>query len=210
MSKSKLFSIIAILFGFGTAIYFYPLLPSQIASHWNAQGAVNGYMDKFWGLFLLPILMLVFTAFFYLIPKIDPRKENIEKFEGNFESFILVFNLFMLYVYVLTILWNIGYRPDMVLSLMPAFAFLFYFMGSLLGKAKRNYMIGIRTPWTLANDIVWDKTHKLGEKLFKLTGIITLLGLLSVQYAFWFLFFPLIITIVWLFVYSYVEFQKVK
>lgn len=210
MKNSKLLTTIVLLFSFGTAIYFYPLLPEQLASHWNIQGEVDGYMDKFWGLFLMPILMIIFTFFLYLIPKIDPERKNIEKFEGTFEFFILVFNLFMLYVYVLTILWNIGYSINMISALMPAYALLFYFMGYLMGKSKRNYMIGIRFPWTLASDIVWDKTHKLAEKLFKLTSIIVLLGLFFSQYAFCFLFFPLIISIIYLFVYSYLEYQKVK
>jgi len=146
MKNSKLFTIYILLFVFGTAIYFYPLLPQTIASHWDATGMVNGYMDKFWGLFLLPILMLVFTGVFYLIPKIDPRKENIEKFEGTYEYFILVFNLFMGYLYILTILWNLHYKINVTGALIPALAFLFYFSGSLIGKAKRNYMIGIKTP----------------------------------------------------------------
>jgi uncharacterized membrane protein len=210
MKNSKLLTIVIILFALGTAIYFYPLFPEQLASHWNMQGMVDGYMGKFWGLFLVPLLMVVFTFFFYLIPKIDPEKKNIEKFKGTFESFILIFNLFMLYVYVLTILWNIGYSINMTSSLMPAFALLFYFMGYMMGKVKRNYMIGIRLPWTLASDVVWDKTHKLGEKLFKLTGIITLLGTFFSQYAFCFLFFPIIISIIYLFIYSYFEYQKVK
>jgi len=210
MNKAKLFAIIVLLFSFGTAIYFYPFVPAQMASHWDAQGMVNGYMSKFWGLFLIPVLMFVLTLLFFFIPKIDPERKNIEKFKGTFDSFIVVFNLFMLYVYILTVLWNIGYSINMIAALMPAFAVLFFSAGSLIGKAKRNYTIGIRTPWTLASDVVWDKTHKIGEILFKLTGLITLLGTFFNQYALWFLFIPLISSILYLLVYSYLEYQKVK
>ena len=154
--------------------------------------------------------MFVFTLLFFFIPKIDPERKNIEKFKGTFDSFIVVFNLFMLYIYALTILWNIGYGINMIAALMPAFAVLFFSAGSLIGKAKRNYTIGIRFPWTLASDVVWDKTHKIGEVLFKLTGLITLLGTFFNQYALWFLFIPLISSILYLLVYSYLEYQKVK
>lgn len=210
MNKSKLFIIFILLFSFGTAIYFYPFVPVQMASHWNAEGMVNGYMSRFWGLFLMPVLMFVFTLLFFLLPKIDPERKNIEKFKGTFDSFIVVFNLFMFYVYILTIFWNLRYPINMVSSLMPALAILFYFTGSLIGKAKRNYMIGIKLPWTLASDVVWDKTHKIGEKLFKLTALIAFLGTFFNQYAFWLLFVPLIASIVYLFVYSYFEYQRVK
>lgn len=167
-------------------------------------------MSKFWGLFLMPILMIVFTILFFVIPNIDPEKKNIEKFWGEFDKFIIVFNLFMLYVYILTILWNIGYSINMTAALMPAFAILFWFCGSLIGKAKRNYTIGIRVPWTLASDAVWDKTHRLGEKLFKFVALTTLLGTFFVGYAFWLLFVPLFASVIFLIIYSYLEYRKEK
>lgn len=210
MNTAKTVSIIVILLAFATAWYFYPLLPDQVASHWNTQGQVDGYMSKFWGLFLMPILMIVFTILFFVIPNIDPEKKNIEKFWGEFDKFIIVFNLFMLYVYVLTILWNIGYSINMTAALMPAFAILFWFCGSLIGKAKRNYTIGIRVPWTLASDAVWDKTHRLGEKLFKFVALTTLLGAFFVDYAFWLLFVPLFASVIFLIIYSYIEYRKEK
>jgi uncharacterized membrane protein len=199
------------MFAFATAIYFYPTpLPNMMASHWNINGEVDGYINKFWGLFLMPILMVVFTVIFFFVPKIDPEKKNIEKFYEEFNKFIVVFNLFILYVYILTILWNIGYSINMTASIMPAFAVLFYFCGSLIGKAKRNYTIGIRFPWTLANDIVWDKTHKMGERLFKLSALFILLGTFFTQYAFALMFVHLIASVFFLFIYSYLEYQKVK
>lgn len=211
MNTKRLFSIVILLFAFITAIYFYPTaLPEKMASHWNINGEVDGYISKFWGLFLMPFLMIVFTVLFFFIPKIDPEKKNIDKFYDEFDKFIVVFNLFMLYVYILTILWNIGYSINMTASLMPAFAVLFYYCGSLIGKAKRNYSIGIKLPWTLADDGVWEKTHKIGEKLFKLTALFVLLGTFFTQYAFALMFIPLIASMAYLFIYSYLEYQKVK
>lgn len=210
MNTARTVSIIVILLAFATAWYFYPLMPDQIASHWDAQGEVNGYMNKLWGLFLMPIMMVFFTVLLFVIPNIDPERKNIEKFYGEFDKFVVVFNLFILYIYVLTILWNIGYGINMTASMMPALAVLFWFCGSLVGKAKRNYTIGIRVPWTLASDVVWEKTHRVGEKLFKLVALTTLLGMFFTNYAFWLLFVPLTVSIVYLFVYSYLEYRKVK
>jgi len=40
-------------------------------------------------------------------------------------------------------------------------------VGNYLGKARRNWFIGLKTPWTLADDGVWDKTHRYtGRGLF--------------------------------------------
>ena len=210
MKKRQILSIITILLAFATAIYFEPLMPAKMASHWNFQGEADGYMNKAWALFFLPFLMIIFNLLFRFIPKIDPEKKNIDKFWDSYDSFILVFNIFFLYIYSMTIIWNMGMTMNMNASLMPAFALLFYFSGNLIKNAKRNYTIGIKLPWTLASDVVWDKTHKVGEKLFKLTALFTLLGAFFSQYAFFFMFIPLTISIVYLFVYSYLEFQKVK
>ena len=208
MSKSKILNIMLVLIGLATAWYFYPLMPERMASHWNAQGNVDGYMSKGLALFIFPVLMIIFNILFYFIPKIDPEKQNIEKVWKYFDRFIVVFNLFMLYIYSLTIVFNMGMTMNMTVALMPAFAILFYFCGELVGKAERNYTIGIKLPWTLANDDVWNKTNKLGEKLFKLVALFTLLGTFFSDYAIWLMFVPLTISIVYLFIYSYLEFKK--
>lgn len=210
MNQKQILNVILILAAFFTAIYFQPLMPAKMASHWDWQGNVDGYMNKDWALFFFPFLMVILNLLFYFIPKIDPRKENIEKFWGSYDAFIVVFNIFMLYLYSMTIVWNMGINVNMNAALMPAFALLFYFAGDLIKNAKMNYTIGIRLPWTLANETVWNKTHKVGEKLFKLTALFTFLGAFFSQYAFWFLFVPLIASVVYLFVYSYLEYQKVK
>ncbi len=199
-----------VLIGFATAWYFYPLMPERMASHWNAQGMVDGHMGKGLALFIFPVLMLIFSLLFYYIPKIDPEKKNIEKFWKHFDRFIVVFNLFMLYIYSLTIVFNMGMTMNMTVALMPALAVLFYFCGELVGKTERNYTIGIRFPWTIANDTVWKKTHQLGEKLFKLVAFFTLLGAFFNDYAMWLMLIPLFASIVYLFIYSYLEFKKIK
>lgn len=208
MKKTKYYSLIILLLFLGIAFYTYPLMPDQIATHWDSQGNVDGYMSKIWGLLFFPILMIVINIMFFIVPKIDPKKENIEKFKESFNEFIIIFNLFMLYIYSLTVVWNMGREFDMNVAIIPALGFLFYFIGSLIGKAKRNYMIGIRLPWTLASDDNWDKTHRKGERVFKIIGIITLAGVFFSDYAMWFLLVPLIIGITYLTLYSYLEFKK--
>lgn len=209
MKKSIVLIIFLVLVSFVLAFYFYPLMPNRVASHWNILGEVNGYTGKLLGLFLIPFIIGLLNVLFIFIPDLDPERKNIEKFRDVFNWFIVAFDVFLLYLYLLTILWNTGHRFNMTSALMPALAALFYVVGILLGKAKRNYTIGIRLPWTLANDIVWDKTHRLGSKLFKIVAVITLLGAFLPDYTFWLLFVPLIGSIIYLIVYSYLVFRKV-
>ena len=199
---------VIVLLLFAVSAFFYPQLPDKLASHWNATGQADGYSSKFWGLFMLPIIAAVLTLFLLLIPRLDPLKANVEKFKGYYYGFIILFLLFFLYLHLLTIVYNLGYAFNMTMFLMPAFSVLFYYLGVMVSKAKRNYFIGIRTPWTLSGDSVWDRTHKLGGKLFKIASIITLLGVLLWQYAIWFMLVPISLVAIITVVYSYLVFRK--
>jgi len=208
LRKSEIISLLIIMISFIIGIYFYSLLPDKVASHWNARGEVDGYMSKFGGLFLMPIISLVLLLLFIIIPKIDPLKHNIEKFRKYFDGFIVLMMLFLFYLYILTILWNIGVRFNFVHLLVPIFSIFFYYCGILIQKAQRNWFIGIRTPWTLSNEQVWNKTHKIGGILFKIAGIISLIGILLPEYALFFVICPVIIASLFPVIYSYFAYQK--
>jgi uncharacterized membrane protein len=208
MRKSEFIIVAIILSSFAIGTYFYPQMPEKLASHWNAQGQVNGYMSKVWGLFLMPIISAVLFLLFILIPRIDPLKSNIQQFRKLYDGFVVLIMVFLFYVYLLTIFWDSGYIFNMTTFLSPALAILFYYTGILIENAKRNWFIGIRTPWTLSSDRVWDKTHKIGGKLFKIAGVLALGAMFFKSVAIFFIVIPLIIVSIYTVVYSYIEYQK--
>ena len=210
MRRSKIIILGIIILSFAVGIYFYPQMPDKMASHWNIQGEVDAYISRFWGLFLIPIISIGLLALFVLIPKIDPLKENIERFRKHFDGFIVLIMIFLFYIYFLTVLWNIGIRFNMTQLMIPALGILFYYCGILVENTKRNWFIGIRTPWTLSNEKVWDKTHRIGGKLFKVTGIIAFLGIFLPKYTIFFVIIPVISIAVYTVIYSYFEYQKQK
>lgn len=199
-----------ILISFLVSIYFYPQMPDQVASHWDASGNVNGYMSKFWGLFLVPIMTIGMALLFLIVPKIDPLKKNIKKFMKYYEELIIVILLFMLFVHLSTILWNIGMIFNMSTMIMIPMAILFYYLGMIMPHLKKNWFIGIRTPWTLSNEKVWKKTHELGGKLYKVLAVFFLM-LLILPSNFFIYLIGIIITIsLYPIIYSYFEYQKQK
>lgn len=211
MKKSVMVILLIIVLSFAIGIVLYPVMPAQMASHWNAAGEVNGHMSKFWGLFLMPLISIIILGFFLLIPKIDPLKENIAKFRGSFDRFVVLIELFFFYAYILTIFWNLGIKLNIATAIIPALAVLLYFVGDLVGKSKRNFFIGIRTPWTLANDEVWDKTNKLGGRLFKVAAILSLAGLIFPNKVGLFVVIGLILaTALYTVIYSYIIWKKTK
>jgi uncharacterized membrane protein len=184
-------------------------LPDQVPSHWNANDQVDGYLPKFWGVFLMPLIALGMFALFLVVPNLDPLKANIAQFRETFNLFIVFIVGFLLYVHGLTLAWALGYNDfKMSAALLPMMGLLFIFIGYLLRKAKRNFFIGIRTPWTLSSDSVWDKTHQLGSVLFMLSGAFAILGsLIGGIAAFWLMFVPLIGSTLFLVIYSYVLYR---
>jgi len=185
-------------------------LPDQMASHWNVDDQVDGYMSKFWGVFLMPLMTLGLFLMFLLIPNIDPLKANIAQFRETFNLFIALIVGFMLYVHTLTLLWNLGYTDfGLGKAMMPALGVLFIFVGYMLRKAKRNFFIGIRTPWTLSSDRVWDETHRVGAMLFTLSGVLTLIGsFFGGPTAFVMLMVPLLGSALFLVIYSYILYRR--
>src|SRR5512142_2230540 len=125
-------------------IVLWNRLPDPMASHWGVNDQVNGYMSKFWGVFLMPLITLGMLLLFLVIPSIDPLKANIAQFRDVFNLFIVLIVAFMIYIYFLTLRWNLGYTDfGMSKAMLPALGILFFFIGYMLRKAKRNFFIGI-------------------------------------------------------------------
>lgn len=145
-------------------------LPERVPTSWNFDGSVEySGRGNLWGLAALgPILAVMFQ----LLPRLDPKKENYEKFQGLYGGFAVVMELFVA-VMVGIILTetlrpgtlNVG-RVTMVLV-----SLLLVGVGCILGKVKPNWFMGIRTPWALSNPDVWNKTHRLGGWVFFLVGL---------------------------------------
>jgi uncharacterized membrane protein len=187
----------------------YSQLPEMVASHWNVRGEADDFTPKFWGVFLLPLITLGTFLLLGFLPKIDPFRKNVEQFRDIYGGFLFVVVLFLTYLYVLTLLWNLGSRFDMIQLLVPALAALFYATGVMIRNAKRNWFIGIRTPWTLSNETVWERTHQMGGRLFKLAALVMLLGVFFPGYALFFVMVPLLGAALYAVVYSYFAYQAV-
>ena len=204
---SVILSLILIFIGFAISIYLYPSLPEMLASHWGIRGEVNGYMAKPLALFLMPVIAIGILLLFLFIPKIDPLGKNIESFRKKYNLFFLLLIAFLLYIHILTLVWNSGFTFDVGRAIVPAIGVLIFYIGVLIRHAKRNWFVGIRTPWTLSSDTVWEKTHMLGGSLFKIAGGIAFLGFLFTGYEFWFVIIPIVGVALFLLVYSYFIFQ---
>jgi uncharacterized membrane protein len=180
-------------------------VPDLIPIHWDVSGQVDGYGGKFVGLLLLPIVAAVLYPVLKYLPRIDPASRNYESFAGTYLLVRVLLTVYLGYVYVVTNL-AIGREQTFPVAemIIGAVGVLLIVLGGALGKFRPNWFAGIRTPWTLTSKRSWILTHRLGGRIFIVTGVATMLGaLISSDWAFYALFIVMIPGVIALFIYSY-------
>jgi uncharacterized membrane protein len=165
-------------------------------------------MPRVWGLFLMPLFSIGVFLLFLAIPRIDPLRANIAQFIGAYNWMMVLLVGYLLYIYALPLLWALGYQFNMLTLMMPAMGLLFLAVGWMVGRARRNYFVGIRTPWTLSSDTVWAKTHQLGKWMFIGAGVVMLLSSSLGERGFWVGIAALLTAAFVPIVYSYLLWKK--
>ncbi len=156
-----------------------PFTPEKVAIHWNIHGQADGWGAR-WTMFLMPATNLFTWVLLIAIPYIDPRlrkhsPEKQENMHNVMRHMRLLFAVFWTYATVLTLLPNVGLRIDLTLGMFTGIFVLFIYLGHYLPKLPTNWFAGYRCPWTLENDEIWKKTHRLGGRMFFWGGLLMLL-----------------------------------
>lgn len=209
-TKKEIFPIVIILLVIIFSFFVYPSLPEQVPSHWNAQGEIDNWSSRNFTVLFFPSLVVIIYLLMIFIPSIDPLKRNYESFKVPYYWFRIGFVIFFSAVYLFTIWTALGGNLNINSFIIPALSLLFMLIGLFLPKIKKNYFVGIRTPWTLASEITWNKTHTLGGKLFTLVGLVSLLGFFFYDQTILLFMISIFVAIFILFVYSYFIFKKVE
>lgn len=204
--------IIALILSLYILGYFiYPYLPERVPSHWNLSGQVDGYSSKIQHVIFFPSMILGLYVLMAFAPIIDPRQDNYEKFRGVYEGFRWVMVRFLAILYIVTTLFALGFPLSIGKIVRFSIGVLLIFIGNYFGKIRHNYTFGIKTPWTLANEEVWNKTHRVSGPLWVITGLIWMLSIfmgekLSFVISMGILFFASCYG----YIYSYILFKKLK
>lgn len=209
MEIVPLFFLIAMI---SVAFYIYPMLPDKVPIHWNSSGQVDNYGSKLIASFLFPLIYLLFVIFSFLLPAMDVFSDNIKKSYNYYYAFKIVFGLFFLIIYIATLLPNFGYQFNIATAVFICVTLLFFFLGYIMRNIKRNYFFGIRTPWTLTSEKIWDQTHKVGGIVLMAYSVLLLLAILFVQLQELYIGFmiSLILVVFFLMFYSYYLYRKEK
>lgn len=183
-------------------------LPAQMPMHWNIAGEVDNYIDKSLAIIIFPSIALVVTFMFLLISRIDPRKKNYELFKRSWIILQSTIVIFLAYMYFVTLYLTFNPEISIIPFIFTGIGVLFMVIGNYLSKIRQNYFVGIKTPWTLDNEEVWNKTHRLGAVLFFIVGALTMIEGIIQWYVFPVFITAVVIASLFPIVYSYVIFKK--
>jgi len=178
--RVQLWCILMILAAAAATAYYYPALPAIIPVHWNVAGQVDGYGPR-WQLWLMgPGMMAAMLLMGRMLPWLSPKRFEIQGYAATYGYMMAVLVALFGVIEGIMLAVALG-SPLHMMRVLPVVLFgSLILLGNPMGKVKRNFFIGIRTPWTLASERVWHATHRLAGELMVASGA---LGLLAVWMA---------------------------
>ena len=213
MKKSKVIDLIIkllMLATVGLAYYFYQVLPDEVITHWNGAGQPDDWGSKMFHILFTPLLMIAVWILFMYLPKLDPKRRNYDDFMPTYKIIQLVIIGFFFVLFVITSLVNMDYNIPIGMVIPFMVGILFIIMGVYMKDIKPNLFVGIRTPWTLSSDEVWQRTHKYGGKAFMIGGVMFLAIPFFPPGMFVYAFILAILAILSSLVYSYFVYKSIK
>lgn len=178
--KSRFIAVCVLMIATVCAVtlYFWSALPEYIPLHWNYAGEVDSYERRELLWLLGPGLMTIMMLIALLMPYLSPRRFEIKKFESTWWYSMGVIVAMPAYIYTLVLMSALGGEVAMSLALPAGLFTMMILLGNPLGKVRKNFFLGVRTPWTLSNDRVWYATHRLTAKLMVVSGVLGIVCLL--------------------------------
>jgi len=201
--------VVAIMLGFSAWAWQQVPAGASLPVHWNMAGEPDRYGGKFEGLLLLPLVAAGVAGIFTAIRYIDPLRANIERSGQAYRASLLGVLFVLLVIHIGAVLSALGYPINIGLIASPAIGIMFIVLGNYLGKIRRNYMFGVRTPWTLSSELAWNKTHRITGKLFVAAGFLILVACLwGPIVAFYTMMISLLGTVAFAVIYSYLIWKQ--
>jgi uncharacterized membrane protein len=189
------------------SVYGWTQLPpdAQVPVHWNTAGEIDGYASKAVALWLLPAMAIGLVALLSFIPRLDPRRTNLYGSSMAYQAICSALVIFLAVLHGVMVAIALGATINMTVVIGVGIGALFVVIGSVLGRTRSNWFMGVRTPWTLESEASWQKTHTLAGRLFIDVGVASALAsfLLPPEAYLWGLLIATLGMVAWLVAYSY-------
>lgn len=181
--KREILMWLALLAPFVMVVLCWNDFPDRIPTHWNINNEVDDWSDKVPALFLFPGINIALYLLMLFLPKLDPKRNNYERFGKAWWSIRFALHVFFSGVVFLTMLAALGTDVNIGRVLTSGICLLFLVIGNVLGTVKFNYFVGVRTPWTLSDEEVWNKTHRLTARVWVITSLLLIIPVVLLPMA---------------------------
>ena len=172
--KVFFFEILLIAAALVATVLLYPRLPAKVPIHWNLHSQPDNYGPR-WVLYLLgPGFMAAVMGLTWLLPWLSPKRFEIAGFLQTYNRVMLLLFAMMAYVFGALLWADCGRAIDMGRTILCGACLFLVLVGNVMGKLRRNFYIGVRTPWALADERVWNATHRFAAKTFVAGGLVGL------------------------------------
>lgn len=200
-------AVVAAMWAFALAVY--ARLPQRVPSHWNLQGELDGWMEKPWGAVLLPLIATCVLSMLWVLPRLDPRREHIVRFQDDWRMLLNLLIVFLAVIELATLGFALGWPIDISRVMLATVGLMLVAVGNYLPRIRSNWFMGIRTPWTLDSERVWRATHRVAGRTFVAGGLAMALAVLLPRDARAWLLAPAAVAMVGIpLVYSYVAWRR--
>ena len=166
---TSIVTILPVLIG----IICWNRLPEVMATHFGFNNEANGFSSKAFAVFGLPLILLAVLWVGAFVTAHDPKRQNISP--KMFSLMLWIAPVISLVAAATIYPVNLGYELDIAFFSELLLGLMFIIIGNYLPKARQNYTIGIKIPWTLANEENWNRTHRLAGYLWMICGILMIL-----------------------------------
>lgn len=156
--------------------FVYNDLPAQLVAHFDVHGKPDGTMTRLEGAFAMPVVAFFMLGLFNMLPRLLPRQENFARFQETYWFIINSVIGLMCALNIMLIGYNLGWPIKMPAVILVGVGALFMIVGHVLPRTRSNWLMGIRTPWTLDSEHVWRETHRIGGRTFMIGGLVTVIA----------------------------------
>jgi uncharacterized membrane protein len=201
-------AVVLVLAAWGAAAAFYPQLPAKIPTHWNLHGKIDGYGPK-GTIFIMPAAMTGMLGLFALLPALSPKSFEVDASRTTYLFVMVAVIALFGYMHGVILYATVHGGVPLVRAFFGGMFLFFALVGNVLGRVRRNFYIGVRVPWTLASERVWNDTHRLAAWLMVaggLTGFVMLMAGLPLGAAIAVLGVVLVVPVV----YSFIHYKQLE
>jgi uncharacterized membrane protein len=177
--KIKAFFIVAALSAIAMAFVIAGIEPDVVPIHFNYLGEADRWANK-WVYLIFAMIPLVEAGSYLIYRRVNANNDNTRRNAPYEESVVVLTGLFLAaagWFFLLTVRSGANRLDTSWACLIFAgVGLLMVYISNFMAKIRPNRTLGFKVKWTLRDEKVWVKTHRVAGYAGVIGGLIILIG----------------------------------